>query len=924
MARSRPLLVVRAGLLAGYLGLAAAVRAAEVPFVSQPPVSVAAVSARSVAAGDLDHDGDLDLVSASAGDGKLAWYENTARDGSAWAAHTIDVVSSPWFVSVADVDHDGQADVLVAAPGDGSFAWYENAAGNGTVWTRRTIASGVPSPRALVAADVDGDGDLDAVAASAGDDTVAWYENTLRNGTAWTQRVISSAATGAAAVFAADVDRDGQVDVVAALRDADTLAWYENVAGNGTAWTARVATTLADGVAGVAAGDLDGDGDVDLVSASTFDGTVAWCENLDGAGASWSRHVISAAVAAATPAALADLDGDGDLDVLSASQTGDAVVWFENAAGDGSSWTPRTVSAALDLPLSLVPADIDGDGDLDVATASVLDDKIGWSRNQTLHRGACFVAREPLTTGAPAAGPLSLGDVDGDGDVDVLPQAAGSQAVSWYENLPGNGSSWSARTVAASAPVPWYVTRLADVDGDGDLDVAAFGVGSSPSAFVLFWYENAGGGTWLPHQVASASDFGWVVGLEAADIDGDGDIDLLEADQYGPFNTSWFDNLAGNGTAWLRRPGHHSPQGVAVGDVDGNGTLDFAVASTDAMFSDHLGWDSNTDGTGQGFVYQEIDSLSGVRRLTLADLDRNGALDIVSPTHWYRHVGSSWTPVGLPSAQVYQSDVRTADLDGDGDADVLVAGSGGDLVWLDNSDGAGTAWTLALLASGAPVAGVAAGDLDGDGDRDVAFSAGSTVGWLENRGGQAAVATASVVPSGVANGDLVPVLRLDLRHAGRSGDSDLELASLGLLLDQGSGVPLTTAQANALIASLRLYRDANGNGVFDPASDTLVASLPDLALSAGVQALPLTDGDPNVGVAWGSPKTFFVVAELTADASQQSPAQFRVTHLLLGASATRAEDRSSDLPLSLQCPADVASAVVGPATPVELQRFEIE
>ena len=170
----------------------------------------------------------------------------------------------------------------------------------------------------------------------------------------------------------------------------------------------------------------------------------------------------------------------------------------------------------------------------------------------------------------------------------------------------------------------------------------------------------------------------------------------------------------------------------------------------------------------------------------------------------------------------------------------------------------------------------------------------------------------------------VPVLRLDLRHAGRAGDSDLELASLGLLFDQGSGVPLTTAQANALIASLRLYRDANGNGVFDPGSDTLVASLPDLALSAGVQALPLTDGDPNVQVAWGTPKTFFVVAELTADASQQSPAQFRVTHLLLGASATRAEDRSSDLPLSLQCPADVASAVVGPATPVELQRFEIE
>jgi hypothetical protein len=92
---------------------------------------------------------------------------------------------------------------------------------------------------------------------------------------------------------------------------------------------------------------------------------------------------------------------------------------------------------------------------------------------------------------------------------------------------------------------------------------------------------------------------------------------------------------------------------------------------------------------------------------------------------------------------------------------------------------------------------------------------------------------------------VVEMLGATVAHLGRPGDGPLELASLGLRFEESPGDPLSTAEANALIESLRVYLDANGNGVFDP-SDVLVTSVPSLALTGGVQAVPFADADPNV------------------------------------------------------------------------------
>jgi hypothetical protein len=137
------------------------------------------------------------------------------------------------------------------------------------------------------------------------------------------QSTISSEADGAQSVIAVDVDGDGDIDVLSASFNDDRIAWYEND-GN-EAFMAHTISTAANGAAGVFAADVDGDGDTDVLSASAFDDTIAWHEN-DGSE-NFTTHAISTAADGAVGVFAADVDGDGDTDVLSASTFDDTDAW---------------------------------------------------------------------------------------------------------------------------------------------------------------------------------------------------------------------------------------------------------------------------------------------------------------------------------------------------------------------------------------------------------------------------------------------------------------------------------------------------------------------------------------------------------------------------------------------------------------------
>ena len=336
-------------------------------FETESVVSTTANGASTVYATDMDGDGDIDILSASANDNKIAWYENDGSEN--FTENTITTsASSAISVYATDIDGDGDVDVLSASNSDDKIAWYENDGSEN--FTSIDISTSADGANTVYATDMDGDGDIDVLSASEFDDKITWYENDGSEN--FTTIDISTSADGARSVYATDMDGDGDIDVLSASRFDNKIAWYENDGSEN--FTTNTITTAASSANSVYATDMDGDGDIDVLSASFGDNKIAWYEN-DGSE-NFTTNTITTAASSAWSVYATDMDSDGDIDVLSASQLDDTVSWYEN---DGSQNFVKTdISTSNDLARDVYATDVDGDGDVDVLSASYNDDKIAW------------------------------------------------------------------------------------------------------------------------------------------------------------------------------------------------------------------------------------------------------------------------------------------------------------------------------------------------------------------------------------------------------------------------------------------------------------------------------------------------------------------------------------------------------------------
>lgn len=708
---------------------------------------------------DIDNDGDLDIIASFLVSDKIVWYENDGQ-GNFGYQNIIDTVDSVQAIFPADIDGDGLIDIVgINDPTNGSLDivfWYKNMDGLGTFSSQNIITSNIGNGRSVHVADLDSDGDMDIISTSTLNTSgkVAWYENMDGLGTFGSQQVLISD-YGMRGIDVKDLDSDNDLDILF-TKDSNfgAVRWIENLDGQGNFGPEQVIHSYnPDGFTSVYSVDLDGDLDNDVIYA--YSNFVAWKENLDGQGNFGSQQVINSNALQAESVYAEDIDSDGDLDILSASRTDNTIAYYENLDGLGTFSSANILSSQARLPRTVCAGDLDNDGKMDVLVASQQDHKVQWFKN--LDNGSNFSLPIIISKNTDYVFQSDIADFNGDGQKDILVASLYDREISWF---PNNNAEFNVQHVVVNLTNPPNTTdnilpvtvHSADMDSDGDLDIVA---GFFNSVNNIVWYENTNGLGLFSDELPVSGNINDLSNFYPCDIDNDSDIDIISATREANGKLSLYKN-DGSGTfsseQIIYENGLSDILSIHANDIDGDNDTDilFTFKNNNNGFIGSLLWVENLDGIGSSFsspnIIADNTNINEPRSIYSADIDNDGDMDIISTSlpsgvigngkvAWFENLdglGNFGTQQVLSTDALDAQAVIVKDIDGDGDNDILYDKSG--LSWFENVDGLGSFNNEHIISTTIRPFSISGEDLDNDGDIDFVTTSPyqDKVVWHEN------------------------------------------------------------------------------------------------------------------------------------------------------------------------------------------------
>ncbi len=675
---------------------------------------------------------------------------------------------------IADLDGDGVDDIVGAGrQGLNAIEWLQRSGETGL--PRSIAAHEFDIEAGGTAGDIDGDGDLDLV--FGGDfrsNEVWWWENPAPDfDAAWTRRTIKNdGANQHHDMLFADLNGDG----------ADELVFWNNMAEPATLWVAPVpadptvdepwaysAIWLDSGQAeGLDALDVNDDGDIDLLASGTLllnDGTGQFSGVAIVEGEGTRRGRIGQLIDGGAPELVFNSgDGVGPL------------VWYQ---WNGEEWVPNVLLDRVDHGHSLDLADVDGDGDLDILAAEMRLDAGDAARLHIFYGdGSGTFTSELVATGFDNH-ESQFADVDGDGDIDVV-----SKPFNWFtpridiwanNQAASLAQGWDRVVLDADRPERAVFVLPADIDGDGDADLI-----SGPD-----WLVNPGSveGPWERRAFGEGLNQAFI----SFDVDNDGDLDVVGSRGVGSEPNPglvWAQN-DGSGTFTIfdniERATGDFVQGAAFGLFGSN-------SSPLLLVSWHAGGDGvqtyaiPEDPTAGRWLTGKASSESQEEELTVGDIDLDGDLDVMMGTRWIRNDGSGGAVLTLHEPATGTPDRnRLVDMDGDGDLDVVVSyedAVNGRVAWYERGTDPAALWTEHPIGNVTLGLSLDVADMDGDGDLDVVVGEHSTTDTIamslllfENAGDNNTWVQGQI-SVGDEHHDGAQLVDLD-------GDGDLDVVSIG-------------------------------------------------------------------------------------------------------------------------------------------------